>query len=135
MIMIVRDETAVLQAVASNGPPDLAERKFDQEERPVSLLETHLMDAVAVLHLVLLLNDLAGVVLEDSHYRSVATFLDAVAYGAAACMDVKNGFDPTTGIVLSSICLVGLAVHAREPGIFTKDKKSSSSSKGKEKTK
>lgn len=86
-------------------------------------LEMHLAHAVGGAVLVLLLNNIAAIIIENSHYRGMAVFLQVVFFSADAFSYVRMGKEiPAVLYGIVGLGLAGLAVHANEPGIFTKDK-------------
>jgi hypothetical protein len=89
----------------------------------MTALESHLFGALVGTHLALLANCMAGVFIENSHYRGMAAILEVIFFGGDLYDTYTAGLPTEPLIVLTSLAFVGLAVHSNEPGIFTKDKK------------
>lgn len=89
---------------------------------PTTEIEEHIIAALAGAHLALLVNCIAAIFMENSHYRGVAVLLEFILW-ATDCYDTYiHGKDYTLLAVFTAVPLIGLIVHAMEPGIFTKDK-------------
>lgn len=99
-------------------------------------IERHLLGAGFTFHAVLAANDAAAIMVENAHYRAMATFLEFLLY-AGDLVDAmyENMLLPDEGgeeggkiftlvplAIMSAVTLIGLLVHSREPGLFTKDK-------------
>ena len=91
----------------------------------LSPLEGHFLGSYLGLSTALIFNDLAAILTENSHYRLMATAVEVIGFATDAT-DAAFFAGPGFGYVplcfLSVLGLVGMAVHSREPGIFTKDK-------------
>jgi hypothetical protein len=86
-------------------------------------MESHLFGVLVFTHLLLFVNCVAGVFLENSHYRGMAAILEVIFFGGDLYDTYMVGLPTEALIVLFSVAFVGLVVHTNEPGIFTKDKK------------
>lgn len=95
-------------------------------------IERHLLGAGWTFHVALIVNDIAAIMVENAHYRGMATFLEFVLY-AGDLVDavyentlLPDGAEREFTLVplaaMSAVTLLGLLVHSREPGLFTKDK-------------
>jgi hypothetical protein len=99
---------------------------FPIGEDGMTPVETHMMGAFVGLSAALLFNAIAAIMTENSHYRAMATAVEFIISATDAYDTLYlagPGFDATFLIGCSLLAGVGLAVHSREPGIFTKDKK------------
>jgi hypothetical protein len=98
---------------------------FPVGEDGMTPLENHMIGAFVGFSAALLFNAIAAILTENSHYRAMATaveFIIAVTDAYDALYLAGPGFDATFLIGWSLLAGLGLAVHSREPGIFTKDK-------------
>jgi len=91
-------------------------------EEPMSPRELHMMGVILSASLTLLVNCLAGIFLENAHYRGMATLLELIFFTAESYDAHVTGFPVNVKLAFAAIALVGLVVHAMEPGVFTKDK-------------
>ena len=98
-------------------------------------IERHLLGAGFTFHVVLAANDAAAIMVENAHYRAMATFLEFLLYaGDLADAIYENSLLPDGRrnktftlvplVIMSAVTLIGLLIHSREPGLFTKDKNS-----------
>lgn len=95
----------------------------DLEDDPPSVLETHFTRVLGGAHLMLLANCAIATVQENSHYRGIAILLEAIYFSVDSYSYMKDGrSDGTPTYALLGLSMIGLGVHAMEPGIFTKDK-------------
>ena len=96
-------------------------------------IERHLLGAGFTFHVVLTINDVAAIMVENAHYRAMATFLELVLYSLdlADAMYENTFLDEEGGeklftlvplAVMTGVTILGLLVHSQEPGLFTKDK-------------
>ena len=94
-------------------------------------IERHLLGAGFAFHVVLTMNNIAAIMVENAHYRAMATFLELVLYSldlADAMYEntfLGYGVALFTLVPLATMTVVtglGLVVHSQEPGLFTKDK-------------
>lgn len=90
---------------------------------PMSPRELHMMGMILSASLTLLVNCVAGIFLENSHYRGMATLLELVFFSAEFYDANQTGFPSYVKAGFAAVALVGLLVHSQEPGFFTKDKK------------
>ena len=94
-------------------------------------IERHLLGAGFTFHVVLAINDIAAIMVENAHYRAMATFLELVLYS----LDLADAMYENTFLgdgaklftlvplaTMTVITILGLMVHSQEPGLFTKDK-------------
>lgn len=95
----------------------------DITKDPPTAMEKQLTRFVGGVQLVLLVNSAVAILRENAHYRGMAVVLEAMFYGADSYSYVKSGRkDGLPVYCLFGLSLIGLGVHAMEPGIFTKDK-------------
>uniref|UniRef100_A0A7S0AGL7 Uncharacterized protein n=1 Tax=Minutocellus polymorphus TaxID=265543 RepID=A0A7S0AGL7_9STRA len=93
-------------------------------------IERHLLGAGFTFHVVLTINNIAAIIVENAHYRAMATFLELVLYSldlADAMYENKllSGDKLFTLVPLTTmtvVAILGLVIHSQEPGFFTKDK-------------
>ena len=95
-------------------------------------IEHHLLHCLGGVGLILLVNNVAAICVENSHYRGMAVLLNIIFFATDAYSYAKMGLKiPPPVYVIVGMGVIGLIVHGNEPGIFTKDKKGG----GKKKTK
>jgi hypothetical protein len=98
-------------------------------EEPMSPRELHMMGIILSSSIVLFVNCSAGIFLENAHFRGMAALLEFIFFSAETYDAYITGFPIYVKFGFGIIAMVGLAVHAMEPGIFTKDKGSDKKSK------
>jgi hypothetical protein len=98
-------------------------------DAPMSPRELHMMGIILSTSITLFVNCTFGIFLENAHYRGMATLLEFIFFAAEAYDAHITGFPIIVKLGFGTIALVGLVVHAMEPGIFTKDKNASKKSK------
>ncbi|KAL7501352.1 hypothetical protein ACHAWT_010760 [Skeletonema menzelii] len=94
-------------------------------------IERHLLGAGFTFHVVLTMNNIAAIMVENSHYRAMATFLELVLYS----LDLADAMYENTFLgeggklftlvplaIMTGVTVLGLLVHSQEPGLLTKDK-------------
>lgn len=94
----------------------------DLTKLPATVIELHLLRVVGGACLLLAINNIAAILVENSHYRGMAVLLHTICFGVDAYSYVISDRDPSNALALVAIGAVGLVVHSMEPGIFTKDK-------------
>ena len=105
---------------------------FESDDPDLTRLEVHFLGAYVGISLGLLFNSLGAILVENSHYRGMATGLELIVAATDAIDGLYfsgPGFEDGAYFLvgLSVLATFGLIVHAMEPGIFTKDKKEKSS--------
>ena len=94
-------------------------------------IERHLLGAGFTFHIVLTVNDIAAIIIENSHYRAMATLLELILYSLdlADAMyentllgEGMNLFTLVPLATMTGVTTLGLALHSQEPGLLTKDK-------------
>ena len=94
----------------------------DLSKVPPTSVEKHLLDALGGTSVCFLINCLAAIFMENSHYRGMVVGLETLFFAIDAMSYVQLGIDvPAIIYVCVAAGVVGLAIHANEPGIFTKD--------------
>ena len=89
---------------------------------PITVLETHFLHCLGGVGLILFVNNVAAIVVENSHYRGMAVLLQVLFFAVDMISYMKMGLDiPSVLFVIVGVGIVGLLIHANEPGIFTKD--------------
>jgi len=94
----------------------------DFTKYPLTIVERHLIDVLAIVHFILMVNGIVAIVWKDASYRGMAVLLYTLYCGTDAAFGYKNGYDPTHIVILTVICSISLIIHYNEPGIFAKDK-------------
>ena len=94
----------------------------DTSKFPTTDLEIHFLHCLGGAVFILLINNIAAIFIENSHYRGMAVLLHTIFMSVDLYSYVLMGKDPTIALSLFAIGVVGLVVHSMEPGIFTKDK-------------
>lgn len=106
---------------------------LDWPRMTVSLtpIERHLLGAGLAFHIVLSVNNIAAIIVENSHYRAMATFLELILYSLDLADAMYENTLLTEGMnlftlvplaTMTGVALVGLVLHSQEPGLFTEDK-------------
>lgn len=90
-------------------------------------LEVRSTRSVGAIQLVFAINAMMAVFHENAHYRALAVLLETIylsfeSYGFWTADGGINKKAGTPTYCLLGLSLLGLGVHAMEPGIFTKDK-------------
>ena len=100
----------------------LANWSRDTAKVPLHDLEMHLLHVCGGVMIVLLVNNVAAILVENSHYRGMAVFLQMLFFSIDGYSYYRIGLD-IPGLIygIIGLGLVGLVVHSQEPGIFTKD--------------
>lgn len=94
----------------------------DLSQVPPTSIEEHLLDALGGTCVCFLINCLAAVFVENSHYRGMVVSLQTLFFAIDAMSYMKLGiYIPAIIYGYVAAGIVGLVVHANEPGIFTKD--------------
>jgi hypothetical protein len=95
----------------------------DMTKEPPTAMEQHLTRVIGGVQIALLVNSAVAVLQENAHYRGMATVMQAIFFGADSYSYVKSGRkDGFPVYCMFGLSLVGLGVHALEPGVFTRDK-------------
>jgi hypothetical protein len=106
----------------------LGDRDFSKV--PITDIETHLLHCLGGISLVFFLNNVAAIFVENAHYRGMAVFLQMIFFIVDGYSYNVMGKEVAPAVLVSvGVGAVGLAVHAMEPGIFTKDKDSGKKNK------
>lgn len=95
---------------------------WPEAEEKMTPRELHLMGMILSISLALCVNCVAGIFLENSHYRGMATLVEFIFFAAEAYDAHSTGFPATVKTAFAVVSLIGLVVHSQEPGLFTKDK-------------
>ena len=104
---------------------------FGKGDSPLTDLELHLMHAIAGVGIILLVNNIAAIFVENSHYRGMAVVLQMLFFSVDTYSYIAMGKDiPGILYFILGLGFVGLVVHSQEPGIFTKDHGPGKSKKG-----
>ena len=101
--------------------------------KELTLYENVLLGIVACFHTSFLFGCVVGIVMENSHFRGVFAVMEMIMWGVGG-IDVGKFFGyeamaSYSSFILCGIAAIGLVVHMNEPGIFTKDKTTTSSTK------
>ena len=95
---------------------------WPESSTPLSSRESHLMGIILSTSATLAVNCFASIFLETAHYRGMATLLELIYFSAEAYDAYITGFPYEVKGSFAAVALVGLIIHAMEPGLFTKDK-------------
>jgi hypothetical protein len=104
--------------------------EWPRETNELTPIERHLLGAGFTFHVVLTINNIAAIMVENAHYRAMATFLELVLYSldlADAMYENKlllgdKLFTLVPLATMTFVAILGLVIHSQEPGLFTKDK-------------
>ena len=102
----------------------------DLKTFPATDLEIHFLHCCGGVCLVLAVNNIAAILIENSHYRGMAVLLHTLFFavdGGSYIALGRSALGPPLFFVLVGV--VGLIVHSMEPGVFTADKNSSKKKK------
>ena len=92
------------------------------KDQSLTLWEEHAIRILGGAHLAFFLACAFGVFLEHSHFRAIVALLELVYWVNGAYDATLKGFPCEVAYGLIGLTVVGLIAHAREPGLFTKDK-------------
>ena len=95
---------------------------WPESSTPLTVREGHLMGIVLSISATLAINCFASIFLETAHYRGMAALLELIYFGTESYDAYTTGFPYEVKGSFAAIALVGLVLHAMEPGLFTKDK-------------
>ena len=84
--------------------------------------EEHSLGILGGEHLAFLVANLLGIFHENAHVRGLIVLMEAIHWTVGAIDAHRLGFPCAVAYSFAGLCIVSLAVHAKEPGIFTKDK-------------
>lgn len=93
------------------------------DEKPLNDREVHLMGLILSSSIIIMMNCIIGVVMENAHYRGIATLLEVIYFSIEAYDAYITGYPVTIKLSFASFCAIALMIHSMEPGIVTKDKK------------
>jgi hypothetical protein len=85
-------------------------------------IELHLIGALSGTQLAMAVGCILGIMQENAHFRCVLVLMELIMWGSDLVDSLMTGFPIAPPIFLSLVSLIGLFVHSKEPGIFTKDK-------------
>lgn len=111
--------------VMDEGLVEMAAPAFgrDTNQHPPTDIEQHLTRALGGLHVALLVNNICAIVQENAHYRGMATLMEAIYFAFDSYSYIKSGRKDGRPIyAMLGLSLIGLGIHAMEPGVFTNDK-------------
>eukprot|EP00529_Nitzschia_sp_RCC80_P037257 CAMPEP_0113488774 /NCGR_PEP_ID=MMETSP0014_2-20120614/26191_1 /TAXON_ID=2857 /ORGANISM="Nitzschia sp." /LENGTH=144 /DNA_ID=CAMNT_0000382499 /DNA_START=143 /DNA_END=577 /DNA_ORIENTATION=- /assembly_acc=CAM_ASM_000159 len=91
--------------------------------------ERHAIGIIGGTHAAMLVGHVLGLTTEHGHFRAIMAAMELVSWGCGAYDAYTLGFEWMFAAVMAGLAAVGLAAHSMEPGLFTKDKNASSSSK------
>mmetsp|Transcript_12477 Transcript_12477/g.23765 ORF Transcript_12477/g.23765 Transcript_12477/m.23765 type:complete len:145 (+) Transcript_12477:173-607(+) len=90
---------------------------------PITDLEKHCQHCLGGIFACLLLNNIAAIFVENSHYRGMAVLIQVLFFVVDGYSYVRLGKDvPAALFVVVGVGIFGLGVNSKEPGVFTKDK-------------
>ena len=110
------------EGLVKMAAPGLA-KKRDIKEEPPTAMEQHLTRAVGGMSLVFVVNNIVAILQENAHYRGMALLLETIYFAVDSYSYAKGKRkDATPVYAMLGLSILGLGVHAMEPGIFTTDK-------------
>lgn len=97
----------------------------DLEIQPLTDFELHMVHLLGGTGVCLLVNHLAAIFTENSHYRGMALLLQTLFFVVDGYSYLKMEKDvlKTPVVFILGVCAISMIIHAMEPGIFTKDKR------------
>lgn len=96
----------------------------DLAKDPPTKMEQHLTRALGGVQIAFLVNSAVAILQENAHYRGMAVLMEAIFFSVDSYSYMKDGRkDKTPVLCMLGVSLLGLGVHAMEPGVFTKDKR------------
>eukprot|EP00562_Extubocellulus_spinifer_P001123 CAMPEP_0178475170 /NCGR_PEP_ID=MMETSP0696-20121128/2976_1 /TAXON_ID=265572 /ORGANISM="Extubocellulus spinifer, Strain CCMP396" /LENGTH=136 /DNA_ID=CAMNT_0020102439 /DNA_START=190 /DNA_END=600 /DNA_ORIENTATION=+ len=84
--------------------------------------EEHALGILGGEHLAFLVANLLGIFHENAHVRGLIVLMEAIHWTVGAIDAQRLGFPCVFAYVIAGLCIISLVIHAKEPGIFTKDK-------------
>ena len=96
------------------------------ENAELSDWERHALGIIGASHASMLVGHVLGLVTDHGHFRAILALMEIVAWGIGGYDGYVLGVDFAFPVVLVSLAAAGLLAHSKEPGLFTKDKNSSS---------
>jgi hypothetical protein len=91
----------------------------DDVIKELSLWEDHCLGIIMGAHMALLFGCVAGI--KHSEFCTLVTAMELIYCGNGAWDAYRLGMPCMIAMMLTTMCTVGLVVHYREPGVFTKD--------------
>jgi hypothetical protein len=91
-------------------------------DQSLTIWEEHMMGIIGGGHLMMLLLELWSIFQDHGHVRALMTTGEMVWWGLGGYDAYRLGLPCAFANTLSVLALVGLIIHSREPGLFTKDK-------------
>ena len=106
--------------------------RYDGDTGELSTWERHSLGIIGGSHLSMLAGHILGLTTEHGHFRAIMTLMELISWANGA-LDayLVLGVAYEFAAVLAALAAVGLAVHSKEPGLLTKDKKASAADKTK----
>ena len=93
---------------------------------PLSPREMHLMGMILSISVTLMVNNVVGIFMENSHYRGMVILLEVLYFSLEAYDAYQTNYPVKVKLYFAFLSAFGLMIHSMEPGLFTKDKNSSS---------
>ena len=96
----------------------------DLEKEPPTKIEKTLSRTIGGAKLAFMANCIVASVQENAHYRGMALMVETIYIAVDSWAAYKAGFKDAVGCyAMLGLSLLGLGIHAMEPGLFTKDKR------------
>ena len=95
----------------------------------LSLYENHAFGILGGFHGAFAFGAVNGIFQEHGHYRAVFAIMEMIVWINGAVDAASLGFPCVVAYIFAGLAAVGLVVHMKEPGIFTKDKNANSINK------
>jgi hypothetical protein len=115
------------------GGPMAVVKMFDwppkENDEELTLWEEHAIGIIGALELTMTFGCVVGVVMENSHFRGVMVVMELICWGLGGYDAYRLGVPSAFAFSMAGLALIGLVVHSREPGLFTKDKSKEQKSK------
>lgn len=131
-IMVIVHAFQAYQILA-NGKDSISTFYGWPDQKPLNGREVHLMGMILSSSIILMMNCIIGIIMENAHYRGIATFLEVLYFSLESYDAYITGYPVIVKLSFASVCAVALMIHSMEPGILTKDKKSTTTKKSKQK--
>ena len=93
------------------------------ERQTLGVWEEHALGIVCAGHTAFLAAEVWSTFLDSAHVRGVVAVMELIWWLYGAYDAQRLGMPCEVAYVLSAVLAVALIIHAKEPGIFTKDKK------------
>ena len=97
----------------------------------LTTVESHAISAVGAFNAAFAFGFVLGIMREDSYFRGVMLWMQTINYVLDSIDAFKRELNAGLLYMLTLVCVIGLIVHHSEPGIFTNDKKPTTTKRNK----